>query len=177
MALRVRLDVDPATRRKVDKLNPQALNQALLEGGRRFQTYALRQLPRHTQAKTRTRTGTLARSWRTAQPSPSEITFSNIATSSGPKRTPIAAFLEHGTRDHPVAPVRKKALRWRTGGRGPVSAFRAGPALASGNFAFSKGHRVSGIKPRRIFLGFWKRARRKFGQFFGEALDETLTAR
>jgi len=177
MALAVKVDIDAASRRKIDRINPQILTQALLEGGRRFQIYALRQLPRHTQAKTRTRTGTLARSWRTTQPAPGVITFSNVAMSSGPQRVPIAEFIERGTRAHFVKPVHAKALSWRTRGRGPVSAFRAGPVLARGNFAFSKGHMVRGIRARYIFRGFWNRDKHKLGQFLGEALNDTFSAR
>ena len=46
-----------------------------------------------------------------------------------------AKYLEHGTSPHFIAPVNKKALRWK-GGK---------------DWFFSKGHMVSGIKPRRHF--------------------------
>ncbi len=42
---------------------------------------------------------------------------------------PYALFVEEGTDDHPVTPKHRKALRW------PIE----------GGFAFSKGHKVSGI--------------------------------
>ena len=46
-----------------------------------------------------------------------------------------AGFLEHGTSPHFIKPVTKKALAWKGGGQ----------------WFFSKGHMVSGIKPRRHF--------------------------
>lgn len=46
-----------------------------------------------------------------------------------------AKFLEFGTSPHFIAPVNKKALRWKGGTE----------------WFFSKGHMVSGIKPRRHF--------------------------
>lgn len=46
-----------------------------------------------------------------------------------------AVFLEHGTSPHFIKPVTKKALAWKGGGQ----------------WFFSKGHMVSGIKPRRHF--------------------------
>ena len=46
---------------------------------------------------------------------------------------PAGIFLESGTRDHWIEPVKKQALHWKT---------------AKGKSAFSKGHMVSGIKER-----------------------------
>lgn len=41
-------------------------------------------------------------------------------------------FPEVGTRPHLIRPIRAKALAWRSGGRGPVSAANAKVTLASG---------------------------------------------
>ncbi len=47
------------------------------------------------------------------------------------KKIPYPLFILHGTRDHDIPLKKKKALRW---------------VGANGRFAFSKGHRVKGIK-------------------------------
>jgi hypothetical protein len=85
--------------------------------------------------------------------------FANLATSIGRRRTPYAAFLEFGTRSHPIAPVRAKVLAWKT---------------AQGTTAFSMGHDVEGIRPRRIFLGFWTRNSKRLGQFIAEQLNRAF---
>ena len=62
-------------------------------------------------------------------------------------------FLNEGTRDHFVRPVRARALRFFRGG-GPKTSpgiIRAGAgAPATEGPFFSKGHRVRGIRPRRF---------------------------
>ncbi len=55
----------------------------------------------------------------------------------GARRINYASFILTGTRDHDIAPKNRKALRW---------------VGSNGRFAFSKGHRVSGIK-KDDFLG------------------------
>jgi len=47
------------------------------------------------------------------------------------RKVNYGVFLNYGTKDHDIAPKNKKALRWSPNG---------------GGFAFSKGHRVRGIK-------------------------------
>ena len=55
----------------------------------------------------------------------------NMLVDSKGGRINYAVFLDQGTKDHPIAPRRKRALRW---------------VAKNGRFAFSKGHRVKGIK-------------------------------
>ena len=98
MALTAKVEIDPATRAKIDRLNPRAVNEATANGVRLFQQFALRRLTRRTQALTKTRTGTLAKSWRTEMTGSNELRFTNIALSSGKKRIPYATFIEFGTR-------------------------------------------------------------------------------
>ncbi len=173
MALTIKFDVDPATRKALERINPKAADLALIAGGREFQTFALRLLPKLTQQRVKSRTGTLSKSWRTNQPKPTEIEVSNVASSAGAERIPYAAFLEFGTRPHKVRPRFKSALRWRPGQQ-PISASQATGASQASNFAFSKGHNVSGIKARNIFGGFWPGGARKLSQFIGEALRRVL---
>ena len=177
MALSIRFDIDPATRKKLDRLNPRVVDQAFMKGGGSFQIYALRLLPKLTQQKVRRGTGDLARKWRTEQPSPNEIRIKNVAISKGPSRTPYATFVEFGTRPHGIVPRFKKVLRWRTGGRGPVSAFKAGKALQKGNFIFSMKVQHPGTRARKIFGAFWPGGAKKLGQFISEALTNALSAR
>lgn len=173
MALSIQFDVDQATRKALEKLNPKSVDAALMAGGKQFQILALRLLPKLTQQRVRSGTGTLARSWRAEQPKPAEILITNVAASSGPRRTPYATFLEFGTRAHKVRPRFKTVLRWRPG-RGPISSFQSTSAGQPSAFAFSKGHNVKGIKARNIFGGFWPGGARKLSQFIGEALGRVL---
>jgi len=70
-------------------------------------------------------------------------------------RINYASFILTGTRDHDIAPKNRKALRW---------------VGSNGRFAFSKGHRVKGIK-KDDFLG--KTAKETMGKLQG-ILDKQL---
>ena len=62
----------------------------------------------------------------------------------------IYFFLTRGTRSHPVAPVRAKALRFQSGYKAKTRVRTIG-SRSGGSFgpiAFSKGHMVKGIKAR-----------------------------
>lgn len=74
-----------------------------------------------------------------------------------PQRAPHAAFVVFGTKDHSVAPVNKKALRW------------VGP---SGKFFFSKGHKVRGIVEDRYDETAADEAIKAFGKIVDDALKE-----
>lgn len=178
MALTVRVDIDPATKARVNKLNPRAVEEAIASGVRMFQVLALRRLPRRTQALTKTRTGTLARSWRTEIAGPNEIRFTNIALSSGKDRTPYATFIEFGTRAHFVKPKDPNGvLVWNLMGR-PLSAFSVSAIKSNRkNFGFSAGHQVKGVKARKIFFGFWRANAQRLSQFIGEELGRLLPSR
>lgn len=120
------------------------------------------------------RTGTLSRSWRFLL-KPGRAVFFNLARTAQAPHRPYAAFLEFGTRSHWVFPRHKKALRWRLGGKGPVSAFRAGKGAAS--FGFSKGHYVLGINPRLMFRRTWEGhlARKEPGRLMAQAINDEFT--
>lgn len=69
--------------------------------------------------------------------SPPKLLFGNSA--------PHAIYLEEGTETHPVAPTKKKALRWWD------PAPRKGQVQGSASAAvFSKGHEVKGIDAMHI---------------------------
>ncbi|KKN69403.1 hypothetical protein LCGC14_0441300 [marine sediment metagenome] len=174
MPVTLKFEIDKAAQRSINRLNPRAVEDALLEGGRQFRILMLRALVQSTQRLTTTRTGTLARSWRSKQKQPGTIEFTNIAKSSGAQGIPYASFLEFGTRRHRIVPRFKKALRWRLGSGQPVSSFQATTALASNQFAFSKGHFVAGIKKRLIFLKTFRKEGAQLGVFVGRAIERAL---
>lgn len=178
MALTVKVEVDAASRAKIDRLNPRAVQEATASGVRDFQAFALRRLTRRTQALTKTRTGTLSKSWRTEMTGSDELRFTNIALSTGKKRIPYATFIEFGTRSHLVKPKDPNGvLVWNLMGR-PLSAFSV--SAIKGNrksFGFSAGHQVKGIKARRIFLGFWRRNAQRLSRFIAEDLSRLLGQR
>jgi len=59
-----------------------------------------------------------------------------------------------GFKAHIIRPRFKKALAWRKGGKGPVSAYNAGPALATSNYQFARHVHHPGFKgyhfPERV---------------------------
>ena len=72
-------------------------------------------------------------------------------------RINYAMFLEHGTRDHDIAPKNKKALRWVGG---------------NGKFFFSKGHRVSGIKATHFLENAAKETFKNLDRLFSQSLKD-----
>lgn len=70
-------------------------------------------------------------------------------------------FQHDGTKDHPVAPVRKKALRWVSPG---------------GVHFFSKGHDVKGIKPDPFIYKAAEFERENINKIFNRRIDEAITA-
>jgi hypothetical protein len=121
---------------------------------RRYSITLKRTLTEQSYARTRKRTGTYAKSWRVVPEKGARLQVTNPARSGVGK--PYAVYLEKGTRSHWVRPRLKKALRWRTGGRGPISSFVATKALGKSNFVFSRrGVYVLGINPRHVFRHAW----------------------
>ncbi len=153
MALKIRIKPGQDNDRLLKNLTQPKLAKAKERAIELFGLVLKRALTEKTFELTKSRTGTLARSWKVT-PRKSSLQISNRARSrtspGGTKGKPYGAFIEFGTKAHRVEPRNAKALRWRTGGRGPISAFGATKAGSKKNFAFSKGHRVRGIKARRI---------------------------
>lgn len=91
---------------------------------------------------------------------------------------PLWAYFEYGTKRHFIEPKNAKALRWGTGssaGQSQTSTSR----LASGSagetvYAFSKGHFVSGIKPRKVLYWTLKRGNKPFGNALMKGLRKFL---
>lgn len=63
---------------------------------------------------------------------------------------PYAAHLEYGTVPHFVKPISKKSLHWKQGGKLRFSKSKKSLYWVGGTSRFSKGHWVSGIKPRYL---------------------------
>jgi hypothetical protein len=78
-------------------------------------------------------------------------------------------WLDEGTKDHFVRPVRAKALRFRNVYRAKTSPGVLGSSGggSSGDFVFSQGHKVSGIEPR----GWTQIAAKRFQPVLEKALD------
>jgi len=150
MSLTMRVVPGPNNKKIFEALtDKRAIELAFARANTEFAVFLKQRLVRMTHQKVRKRTGTLAKRWR-AIPTPEKITVTNDARSKV-GGTPYAVFLERGTRPHFVAPRRASVLVFRLGGRGPISSFKAISATSRKNFGFSRGHKVRGIKPRRIF--------------------------
>ena len=81
---------------------------------------------------------------------------------------PLWKFFEFGTRRHFIEPKNTKALRWQTGTTSSVTG--AGSPI----YAFSKGHFVSGIKPRKVLYWTLKRGHKRFGNQLVKGLKKFL---
>ena len=75
-------------------------------------------------------------------------------------------FVDQGTKAHFVAPVNAKALAFQTGYTPKTSPGIIGSTSggASGPMAFSKGHMVSGIKPRKFSEKITDKWKSEFGK-------------
>lgn len=92
---------------------------------------------------------------------------------------PLWAFFEYGTKRHFIAPRNKKALKWEVGGTTGSQSQTLTQALSSNTnpdnvYAFSKGHFVSGIKPRKVLYWTLKRGNKKFGNELMKGLRKFL---
>ena len=91
-----------------------------------------------------------------------EITF-DVKSYKTEDGKPLWKFFEYGTKAHWIYPKFKKALRWETGGQTgsqtkTMTQILSRTGMGDPEYAFSKGHRVSGIKARSVL--FWTK---KFG--------------
>jgi hypothetical protein len=143
-------------------LEPRLARESVFRGVVKWSLGFHRSLVTNTFMTTKGGKGNLARRW-FVRPS---MGADGISISTG-NTARYSGWVEDGTRPHRILPRTKKALRWRTGGRGAVSAFRAvvslksairglsgGPgALHKSNFIFSKGVDHPGTQPMKIFQG------------------------
>jgi len=72
-------------------------------------------------------------------------------------RVNYALFVEKGTKDHDISPKKKKALRWVGG---------------NGKFAFSKGHRVKGIKADPFLRNSADETFKNLNKLFNKAIED-----
>jgi hypothetical protein len=105
-----------------------------------------RKLKEISPGRRRGRTGQYKRGWR-VMAQRGRLIVMNLAPHSG--------FLHTGTGSHGpegmpylIVPVKKQALAWRTGGRGAISAARAGAARGGQNFIVRKSVLHPGIRPQ-----------------------------
>ena len=94
-----------------------------------------------------------------------EFEVSDYKTDDG---KPLWAWFEFGTKSHMIFPRTKKALRWEVGGTTGSQTTTLTQTLSQntdgGNsvYAFSKGHKVSGIKARKVLYFTAKYGTRRF---------------
>lgn len=162
MPVQVRIEIDRETSRKINKLSPATVNQAVQESIKGYAAVLQRQLVSNSPVLGKGRTGNFARSWMTI-PGDSRIDINNNAR--------YSRFVEFDTRPHIILPRFKKVLRWRTGGRGPISAFRPTAALASRNFIFSKKVNHPGTKGQRIFPRSVTQTLQKYADILKEKIN------
>lgn len=124
------------------RLGPEIAKQIAVEAARNYSLVLHRALVEKSPVKGQGRTGNLARSWSVKPEGENgNIRVTNVAN--------YSLAVDQGSKAHWIPKkgtpgVDRPVLRWRTGGRGPVSSFaavarhstgRAG-ALAKGNFKF-----------------------------------------
>ena len=88
-------------------------------------------------------------------------------------------FFEYGTRRHFIEPVNTQALRWETGGTTGSQQQTLTQALSSNDnpdktYAFSKGHFVSGIKPRKVLYKTLQRGTNKFNKELAKGAEKFI---
>lgn len=155
MQLSLRIQ-SPGLDRMLAKMGPELAREVKIETGRRYAPALNRKLVENSPVKGPGRTGNLARNWMVE---PDERTGAiRIVNKAG-----YSGWVERGTRPHRIPKsgtpgLDRKVLRWRTGGRGPISAFKvsAAGAGARGNFIFvakviqHPGTKAQNIVPRSI---------------------------
>lgn len=107
----------------------------------------------------RVRSGTLFKSIRTFV----NGGFGGVAGAGGPSgrvqaEAPYAKYLEDGTKAHMIRPINGRVLRWRSGG----------------GFAFSTGHMVRGIQPRKFMTIAKERVTPYFERLLSEAISKAF---
>jgi len=101
---------------------------------------------------------------------------------------PLWEFFEYGTRRHFIEPKHAKSLRWETGSSGSSNVkttTQPQPILPSlsqilsttnpdATYAFSKGHFVSGIKPRKVLYKTLQRGTKKFNKELAKGAEKFI---
>lgn len=178
----MRLTPGPNNKKLLQTLDRESANTAFGRALRRFSLFLNRALVVKSKKVTKRRTGTYARSWKVV-PATRGIKITNRARTKGKgkKKTFYAKFLEDGTKAHKIAPNpnretksgRPPALAWRRDGRGPQSSAKSGPFNPK-KFFFSKGHRVKGIKRKRVAWKTVQESRSAWGKILNQELEKQL---
>lgn len=178
MALRIRVRPGPNNDQLLASLDRPTFERGVQGGKKLFSLVLVRALVEKTHSRTRTGTGNMARRWK-VRPTKEGLLVTNTAR--GAKRKPYPVFIEWGTKAHFVEPLagrvgkngRPPALAWRKSGKGPMSAFKS--SFNPKMFFFSKGHRVSGIKARRIIPAALDAVGHRLGELIHEQVEEELS--
>jgi hypothetical protein len=127
MPVKMRIEAPPGLPALLKRLSALEGGEVVSRATGRFAPILIRALVEKSQAKAGS--GPFSRSWIVAGGTKGLITKNTVA---------YAGFVERSTRPHFIRPKRRKALRWRKGGKGPISAFSAPIAGQSKNFFFAK---------------------------------------
>jgi hypothetical protein len=147
----------------IAKLGPSKASEIIGLSGRQFAPRFLRALIQNNQRIAK-RTGGMAGAWRFVASGAGFVYF-NLKKYARP--------VELGAKPHIILPKIKTTLRWRSGGRGPISSFVAKKAAASKNFIFAGRVKHPGNKARLIFP---KTARAQSGAYFKLLIDNLKAA-
>lgn len=172
MPFEARFSSSPPTERTIRKIGPQAASRAI---GAALPPFAI-DLTRILKVQSdvgglKVGTGDYRRGW-IAYPRGSEALI--VINRKG-----YAVYVEDGTKPHLIKPRRKPFLAWRTGGRGPISAFRVSKkgAGARSNFIYTaRPVRHPGTKAYRIFGRTWDAQGPRFGRYLFPELRKELTS-
>ena len=88
----------------------------------------------------------------------------------------VYRFVSEGTKGRFVAPKNGKVLRFKSGYKAKTSPGRI-PSRSGGSFgsnAFSKGHRVSGIKARKFDKQVKEDTKDRFKMYMNQGLEDAL---
>jgi hypothetical protein len=162
------------------RLGDEYALQVKREAARSYSPVFHRALVEETPTKGQGRTGNMARRWSVRPDDSGNVRVRNTAD--------YSASVDQGSRRHniPKSGVpgqNRKVLRWRTGGRGPVSSASAVSrhisgrpgALARGNFNFvAKVVVHPGTKPQFIVRKAFEKTGRQFAQLINQGAERVI---
>lgn len=143
------------------RLTPEGVEKGVRAGMKRLAPFLLGQVKKTTPAKT----GFLRRAW-SVRLLDAAILLLNPAN--------YARLVEKGTKPHLIFPKNKQALAWRKGGKGPISAYRVGPAGARSNFIFAAKVKHPGTKPQPMVKPALKNSSQVVREWMSQALTDQL---
>lgn len=169
MAIEVRLGFAPESLERLEALKPGMAIHAANIAIRMWTVDMVRSLKSIRSIGFKNRTGNYRRGWLGQVIGQGEgVIFVNLAN--------YSRYIEEGTRPHLIAPRFKQILRWRKGGKSPISAFKVATAGNAKNFHWSMLVHHPGTAPQWVFRDTFRANRGKVFTFLRAELNRAFGA-